>query len=502
VVNWAFALLGVSADADVGSVKRAYARLLRITRPDEDAEAFQRLHTAYQLVLAHAIGRQASAPAAADNAAPPVASPAGSAPDARATTSTESTTGTTDRANPPVGNARSPAAMETAAAANPRELATRIIQHAVEADDERALVSWLSALPEFWSIRIKQQTGQLVMQQLFRSPQPMAPTSLDVLLQFFDLQQVLSGVNPIALAQLRQRQHAMWYVLPENHRALALRLNIPTNRSPDASKVKACLRPLHAPLRWNRIVWPAINRGRVATTARLIHGLCGGQFDALPAQIDRRQAEFWYSAAQLAQPSWPRFIVGSVRAAFLGLMMLLGVALTCALSAALGHADIDWRAALGIGSIMAGGVVSLWLVYAAWTWLDHWQRLPESVTSRLAWLRRVLVPALCAIAVAADYLLKAPLPAILIIAPTLLLAVRRFAHRRPPSTSKRTYWGLAASLPGLAFLVMFLAKVASILRPDIFDHFPVLAIVASVALCLWVADLWRHRIYLRSRAAS
>jgi len=498
VVNWAFALLGVPADADVGLVKRAYARLLRVTRPDEDAEAFQRLHTAYQLVLAHARGRQASAPAAAHDALP-AASPAR---DARATDSIDTMPVTTSHADQPASNARSSAAMETLVAANPRELASRVIQHAVETGDERTLASWLSSLPEFWSIRTKQQTGQLVMQQLFRSPQPMAPTSLDVLLQFFDLHLVLSGVNPIALAQLRQRQHAMWYVLPENHRALALRLNIPTNRSPDASKVKACLRQLDAPLRWHRIVWPAINRGRVATTARLIHGLCSGHIDELPAAIDRRQAEFWYRAAQLARPSWPRFIVGSVRAVFLGLMLMLGVALTCALSAALGRADIDWRAALAIGSIMAAGAVSLWLVYAAWTWLDHWQRLPESTTTGHAWLRRALIPTLCAIAVAADYLLQAPAPAILIIVPTLLLALRRFAHRRPPSTGKRTYWGVAASLPGLAFLVMLLAKVASTLRPDIFDHVPVLAIVASVALCLWLADLWRHRIYLRSRTAS
>ena len=36
-------LLGLSADADVRSIKRRYAQLLKDTRPDDDADAFQRL---------------------------------------------------------------------------------------------------------------------------------------------------------------------------------------------------------------------------------------------------------------------------------------------------------------------------------------------------------------------------------------------------------------------------------------------------------------------------
>lgn len=44
-------LLGLSADADVRSIKRRYAQLLKDTRPDDDADAFQRLRHAYELAL-------------------------------------------------------------------------------------------------------------------------------------------------------------------------------------------------------------------------------------------------------------------------------------------------------------------------------------------------------------------------------------------------------------------------------------------------------------------
>lgn len=46
-----FVRLGLSADADEAQIKRAYAKLLRITRPDDDPEGFQQLNDAYQRCL-------------------------------------------------------------------------------------------------------------------------------------------------------------------------------------------------------------------------------------------------------------------------------------------------------------------------------------------------------------------------------------------------------------------------------------------------------------------
>lgn len=50
-MHWALAFLGLPDDADARAVRRAYAARLRTTRPDEDAEGFQRLHQAYQQAL-------------------------------------------------------------------------------------------------------------------------------------------------------------------------------------------------------------------------------------------------------------------------------------------------------------------------------------------------------------------------------------------------------------------------------------------------------------------
>lgn len=54
-----FAPLGLDWDADERDVKRAYARALKTTRPEDDAHAFQTLNEAYQGALEHARARAA-----------------------------------------------------------------------------------------------------------------------------------------------------------------------------------------------------------------------------------------------------------------------------------------------------------------------------------------------------------------------------------------------------------------------------------------------------------
>jgi len=59
----AFSILGLQPGASLAEIKKAYARLLKLTRPDEDAEAFQRLQEAYEHCVAHAKRRAAQAEA-------------------------------------------------------------------------------------------------------------------------------------------------------------------------------------------------------------------------------------------------------------------------------------------------------------------------------------------------------------------------------------------------------------------------------------------------------
>ena len=501
-MNWAFELLEVSPDIDVGGVKRAYARLLRKTRPDEDAEGFQRLHAAYQLVLAYATARGAGASVQSGHAAPaasqePTPNRAAGGGDAAAIrTTAESPVGAAPSTPSPAKTDVSPVL-----AVNPVELVNRVIQQAIVNNDDRELSVWLSKQPEFWSIRTKQQIGLLLLNQLFRNPQPMASACLDTLLQFFDLEQVLSGVNPMALAQLRRRQLAMWYLLPHNDRALAWRMKTSANNSSDRRQLAACLRLLQAPWRWQSVPWPAIRRGRTAAIGQFIHGLCGGHLAELPPQINHAHAAFWYRAALTGAMSWPRFAVGSVRAGFLALILMAGTVGIAALIWWTSGDGTHILAALGTGAVIAANILGLWLLYAGWIWLDRWQGLPESSRSRPVWLRRMLIPALCATAISLDYLATAPVAAIAVLGATLIMALRRFQHRSPPRpATRRTRFG--SSLPGIGFLIIALANIVPKLAPELPDQIPIIAIGATVPMAIWMADMWRHRFHFKRKATA
>jgi hypothetical protein len=499
-VNWAYTLLGVSPDAEVGDVKRAYARLLRKTRPDEDADGFQQLHMAYRLVLAQVTARTAGATVQSGHAAPPASHDPPSVP----TVSDRDVAAIRTTAEVTVGMAAStPSPAEDVspvAAVNPTELVNRVIQYATANNEDRKLSVWLSKQPEFWSIRTKQQIGQLLLSQLFRNPQPMASACLDTLLQFFDLEQVLSGINPIALAQLRRRQLAMWYLLPENDRAFASRLNISTKRLSDRRQLASCLRLLQGPWRWQSVPWPAIRRGRVVAVGRLIHTLCSGHLAELPPQIDRANAAFWYRAALTGVMSRPRFAVGSVRAGFMALILMTGVVGVATLTSWANGDGLHVFTALGIGAVMAANILGIWLVYAGWIWLDHWQGLPESSQMRPIWLRRMLIPALCAAAIGLDYLATLPVAAIAVIGATLIMALRRFQHRSPPRPAgKKTRTG--STLPGVFFLFIVLANMIPKLA-QLPEQIPIIAIGAMVPMAIWMADMWRHRFHFKRKATA
>ena len=64
-------LLGITPTADTRDIKRAYARLLKQTRPDDDPEGFQRLRAALEAALAQAPWVRNSVPAVSAFVTPP-----------------------------------------------------------------------------------------------------------------------------------------------------------------------------------------------------------------------------------------------------------------------------------------------------------------------------------------------------------------------------------------------------------------------------------------------
>ena len=479
-MKWAFELLGLKPDADATDVKRAYARLLRTTRPDEDAEAFQRLHAAYKTALAHANRKTDASPAA------PISAPQGEARPSPAPTavlaSAPSTPAHAQNVNVPV------VAMEP--------LTGAVIQAAVDAQNGNALLRWLQGRAEFWSIQVKSQAAQVVLQRLFQQPQAISAECMDALLQFFDLNHVLSGVNPVALQNLRMRQRTLWELLAQNHHELARRAGLMRNGRPDVLLLRKNLALLEHPLHWIRATRAAMQSDRARSLANLVRVLSNnGRIDELPPSIDRPHATFWLRAVTPgAQLTRERFILNSLRASAWTLITVLLVVGFGLLGA--GNDGVNWKQIARVSGILGGGVLGLWLLLAGCWWFDQWQGMPESAPAHWPWLRRLAIPVVCASSLAAYSINQATLTQLLILL-CFIFSIRKLRRRLIDAGGIGKRFDIP--LTPIIWVGVMIASVLSRL-PSMGD-ISFIPVMALLTLAISIADLWRHRAHLHPKLA-
>lgn len=286
-----FAVLGIAADADERAIKIAYAKLLRQTRPDEDPEGFQRLNEAYQHALAicrsrtggsnprRAVWRKSPSvkvvfeAAAAQRVAQRTTVPPRAPADA----------GSTSRVSVP-----QPRFDFAVFLANFRLLA--------EAADAVALEKWLLAEPGLWHVSTKQAAGHQLLKVLFNDPVPTTEACLDATLDFFRLNDALSGIDPILVDRLKKRATGEWIVRSDLHSfALQLYGSASSRNLRDLRKfIQRCKRPLYWP---GALLRTLLSSNHTKFSAGILLKLCGGYIDDLPRSFDRNHARFWMEAA-------------------------------------------------------------------------------------------------------------------------------------------------------------------------------------------------------------
>lgn len=214
----AFLHLGLRPDAGAREVKRAYARLLRDTRPDEDPAGFQALSEAYE--YAHAVAR---AREAAEAGAGPPEGPAAE-PDARPARAGDAPPSPGPQAGTP-----SPAAAE-APPTDPAEdddeprtfdyrpFHVELLQ-AIAHPDPHRLAVWLRRQPALWSVELKRALVPVLFGALLHDGVVPSPGHYGVLLEFFGIDvalhrhPVLAPMLDELEARMRARDVVDWYDL-------------------------------------------------------------------------------------------------------------------------------------------------------------------------------------------------------------------------------------------------------------------------------------------------
>ncbi|WP_233841438.1 hypothetical protein [Dyella sp. 2HG41-7] len=472
-------------------MKRAYARLLKTTRPDDDPQAFQQLHAAYKTALAHANARPSPAPEQT----------------ATVTRAHQETTQSPAEApvstHAPAPSTQAPAATVTAPRVDFNALANDVIQIAAEAENPDALRQWLQSRQEFWSIQVKQHVGHLVLQRLFQKPRAMAPDRLDTLLDFFDLDHVLSGIDPIALQKLRIKQMIQWELVPANYPALAQRIGKQSGSKPDVAYLAKDIAFLQRPFAWPRALIASLLWGRRHEIGKLVRALLGpGGFQELPPSIDRHHAQFWYQATEKNGPmTQARFAVDSIRMLIKALLIATGVSTVYFLMKAFppestSQIDVSAERVTVVFAATVACVFGIWLLYIGSVWFDRWQGMPEYAPTRRPWLKRLAIPALCVFGLILPAL-GAPILSGAIVVVSFLFAIRKFRRR----TNDKDHFLMRITASTRAIVWIGIATTSALSRmqgmSDLFVPF-----MAIVTFAILLVDFWQHRAYVHPKLAG
>lgn len=460
----------LAVDADERAIKRAYAKALKVIRPDEDAAGFQQLNEAYQAALAVAAWRARSAQDDAPD-------PGDDAPSIPAVEDVQ----TLHAPSAPAVVPSVPVAPVAPEAANGPQVATLDLERFARSVVEQATRSqpedmsrWLRDHPELWSLTDKPRIGYAVLDRLHEVDAPVHEDTFDALAATFGWNELGSGVDPLEVDECRTRLQGLWLFRQEaaTRRALV--------REPDWRR----LLPVEDDPRVARLVRPW-NRLRALVSAAL-----PGRADGMDALIGRvrvqaahialqpRQVQFWLALCRPREVNAAKMQLATFRSALLGAAFasfLLGLGLADGLAGGQGgywgYAEL--AVVGGAGLLLVGSLILPLRGFV------HWQTGAEHPRKRTWILRLLVIPVLALVALWIMRETGARPWGILLAWPVAALALVRLVARGPFRVAFSPWMlGLAVVfIPALKFSLVVLA---------------VGELAVAAALLLWIIDAVNH----------
>ena len=495
-----FSVLGIAADADEQAIKTAYAKLLKLTRPDDDPEGFQRLNQAYRQALKVAQSRKTGTAVHRSAAfSQPITLTLNLTPNAaagtipRATRVEEPVHARPSRPSPILARPPpEPAAPRPQRPAFDPQAFLAEYRHVANSGGAKALSRWLMDYPAFWHLPTKHAAGQWLLRALFESPEVMPKRCFTATSEFFHYEDAISGADPLALRRVGARIDAMSLVKPENVRDLALH----ALRNSGWSSRRICLRAIKRmsrPFRWWRDLPHALRPRATRTLATIASALCNGNPGDLPPPLNRDHARFWMDACDPAKPRRRQLL-----ALFRSVVALVLIPLACAVLFWLvqlgSHGAEFWHAEFGVWGITSGLVAFAVSLY----WVPVGGRAIVRKADALAMhscavrlLMASLTPLLCALAVLMT-MIGDPAPGTVFAVAIMFIAVWR--ARRAHGTGRKIPLRLGL---GCAYAIALIAVSAASSMPVKSNLLPPLAI-SVITVGVWAFD-WYKRGFLRPR---
>ncbi|HET8554430.1 MAG TPA: hypothetical protein VFL78_06350 [Rhodanobacteraceae bacterium] len=448
----AFARLGLPSTASESSIKRAYARLLRQTRPDDDPEGFQRLNEAYKEALAHCRSRTAESM---------VLEP------------WQNSLSEMDKSPPTAetGSEASPRLDADAPCIDITTICDKIIAMA-EQDDMQAMQQWLAVQPELWSLPLKNSIGDRLLDLLQEREPPICLACSQALLEYFGFARVLSGYDPMFLHELQQRMHINWSIESNQEQGLADALDSDLKNH----QLQRVLNQLRQPLHF----WQWIP-GLGAPDANIMLVLRGARISASrpPASLDQGQVAFWLAISDMEHLHRQHLALLATRFTF---AMLVGL-----MTALFGWWILTRQSIANfvLACIaIAGLLFILWCTFKVLAAINRWHYCPEHLPIIWPWLCFGFIPLLCA-------------GTLLCMALNLPIAATFLSGASAWLASQRLRRGYGPQLAYVVYLAWWFTTIWICFQLLAVHPWYAVASFMGMALLMWILDVVNHRHFLR-----
>lgn len=346
-MNWALEALELESEADERAIKRAYAKLLRDNRPDENPEGFQRLHEAYQTALQWQRYRQETAEEqennqSSDDMSWSLRSPSESGADIASSVLLTSQVEAfsvphQDAAAPsPIGQFISPESPQSDALqlSDTAQLAMQsppididgLVERIVNAARSLApdaFNDWLSACPELWSIATKSDAGAGLLARFWSGSDAINGANFDLLANAFGWDEIGTHVDPDSLRVMATSMHQRWIWQAGNEAALAWQLQTDEDAPATLPEATLCRTLLSRPWRHMQALLSAVNPSRLHMMRSALRHV-GGENAQLPSPpLCERQIRFWRDVTAENRLTRDRVLLGLVRGSALAMLWLM-----------------------------------------------------------------------------------------------------------------------------------------------------------------------------------
>lgn len=425
-MSWGLDVLELDADADERAIKRAYAKRLRVTRPDDDPVAFQHLHQAYQAAL-----DWVRAESTADDGLDHACAEADGALEAMAFSAQQPMPEVREY-SPPRPPQGTPVLMRTQPPVVPEGAvdvpanAQRILCEA-RLSPADAFGPWLEATPILWSLRYKPLVGQALLDELVRSGDGVCAANMALLVRCFGWDDVHDGVDPDRLEAIRARTHRRWAVQSGDPTQINAALHREGSLQMAQATAERCLRYLSKPWHARDALWRALLPEHVTDINRMLDAVELGGHETLPASWDPRQVAFWRSLADVSVLNRSRCQLSFLRGALMGAlatMVPLMIALVWLSEGTAGGSRALFLAAVGLCALFP----LIGLLWPLLRWSVRQLTLDHSHT-RFGLLLTLPAPMMAIASLVLIHGLAQRVEGTLMIFPALALSVARWWRR-------------------------------------------------------------------------